>query len=148
MTDKECIALTREQQSRQVANDRFESLELISNRDLYDRYLAKCAQLALPVRVLFVESDYNAEIWQGELPEMNELGYEYCPIPIDDQIITDMDWYKPFSKYHSQLNEHGLFNSFEVAAEFAKDYEKAMHAEEIGDGEITAFIFRVSQTCE
>lgn len=143
--DSECMRLTREQCSREIENDLFISLEFISSRSLYERYLTKCVQMELPVRALLVESDYDTEIWEGTLPPVRLLGYEYCPIPIDNQIVTDMDWYKPFAEYRSKLNEYGLFCTYEDIADFVNDYKKAMDADEIGDGEIDAFICRVSQ---
>lgn len=143
--DGECMRLTREQRSRETEKEQFISMEFISSRSLYDRYLARCSQMELPVRALLVESDYDTEIWEGALPPARFLGYEYCPIPIDNQIVTDMDWYKPFAKYRSSLNEYGLFYTYEDIAAFVNDYQKAMNANEIGDGEMAAFICRVSQ---
>lgn len=144
-TDRECMRLTREQRSREIEKERFISMEFISNRSLYECYLTKCVQMNLPVRALLVESDYDTEIWEGTLPPARFLGYEYCPMPIDNQIVTDMDWYEPFAKYRSRLNEYGLFCKYEDIAAFVNDYQKAMNADEIGDGEMEAFICRVSQ---
>lgn len=145
LNDKESRKLTNEQQSKLVADNLYQILEFISNSDLYVRYLNKCNQKKIEIRVLFVESAYSDEIWGEELPEMEFLGYEYCPIPIDGQVITDMDWYEPFSDYWEKLNEYGLFDSYEDALEFAKVYDKAMEDGKVGDGEVDTYICRISR---
>ncbi len=148
INDDACRALTDEQQSYKVSENSYLILEFISNADLYQRYMQKCREMKLRVRVLFVESEYSAEIWNEEHPKTVFLGYEYCPVPIDDQVATDLDWYEPFSCYREKLNEHGLFNSYEDAENFVMEYHKAMEDGFIGDGEIQAYIFRVSEVID
>lgn len=145
INDSESRGLTNEQQSKMISNNLYQILEFISDSDLYVRYLKKCNEMKIEIRTLFVESEYLDEIWKGELPKMKFLGYEYCPIPIDEQVITDMDWYEPFSIFWNKLNEYGLFNSYEDALEFAKVYDKAVENAEVGDGEIDTYICRISQ---
>lgn len=142
-SDKDCIALTRQQQSKEFEPGLYISLEFISDADLYRRYTGKCAEMGIPIRSLFIESDYAMEIWQAPLPPMRFLGYEYSPLPLDVQIISDMEWYKPFEKYRTQLNEHGLFPSYACAAEFAKMYQSIAATGDVGDGLEDAFIFHV-----
>lgn len=145
LRDIESRRLTDEQLYRSVSDGLAVSLEFISNSDLYMRYLNKCKAMQIEVRALFIESAYSDEIWKDELPQMNVMGYEYCSIPIDEQIITDMDWYEPFSKYHNKLNQYGLFDSYEDALEFVQEYNVAMEEGHIGDGEMDAYICRVSE---
>ena len=121
------------------------SLEFKSNTDLDQRYTRKCAEMGVPIRSLFIESNYDMEIWQEPLPPMRFLGYEYSPMPLDVQIISDMEWYKPFEKYRLQLNKHGLFPSYECAVEFAKEYQSIAAIGEVGDELEDAIIFRVSE---
>ncbi|MBO5098382.1 MAG: hypothetical protein J6B96_08735 [Agathobacter sp.] len=143
--DVECRKLSNEQLSKEIEENRYVSLEYISNADLYTRYLKKCKELEIDVRVLFVESEYCDEIWKEELPKMKFLGYEYCSIPIDEQIITDMDWYEPFSCCRKKLNEYGLFDLYEDVLEFVNVYNKAVNEGEVGDGEMDAYICKVFQ---
>jgi len=145
--DKECRKLTSEQMWKQVSENEMLYLyrELISDGALLERYLKKCGEMGIDVRALFVESGYPNEIWQEEKPPMRFLGYEYCPFPIDEQIITNLDWYEPFAKFREMLNEYGLFNSYGDALAFVEAYRKAESDGEIGDGEIEAHICKVSE---
>lgn len=145
VNDNESRRITDEQQSRKISEDLYLSQEFISDEGLYIRYLKRCKALQIKVRALFIESGYSEEIWNDKLPKMKFLGYEYCPIPIDEQIITDMDWYKPFSEYWRKLNKYGLFDSYDKVVEFANEYNKAMNEGKIGDGEVDAYICRVSE---
>ena len=145
VNDVESRKLTNAQQSKKISENLYLSQEFISDTDLYKRYFEKCNELQIKVRVLFIESGYSEEIWEEKLPQMNFLGYEYCPIPIDEQIITDMDWYTPFSCYWDKLNEYGLFDSYDDVLSFVREYNKAMNDGVIGDGEMDAYICRISQ---
>lgn len=143
--DSESRSLTNEQQSKEISDNQYVSLEFISDIDLYERYVKRCIEMKIEIRALFIESDYSNEIWKGTLPQMNFLGYEYCPIPIDEQVITDLDWYEPFSKYWEKLNKYGLFDSYTDVIEFVNEYTQVFLDEKIGDGEMDAYICRVSQ---
>lgn len=141
--DEESKTLTREQQSKEIETSSYISLEFISNSDLYERYINKCKRLNLDFRVLFVESDYKNEIWSENIPELSFLGYEYCSIPIDEQIITDMDWYEPFKSHVNNLNENGLFKTRRDVEKFVEEYEAAFHEGKVGDGEVNNYICKV-----
>ena len=140
--------LTEETLSKRIDEYWFASLEFISNPDLCNRYIRHCTAMNLKVRALFIESNYSNEIWTGPLPKMELMGYEYCPIPIDEQIITDLDWYRPFFRFHSLLNKFGLFRTYADAELFAGVYNEAFLAGKVGDGEMNSYIFRVSRICE
>ena len=142
-SDRESKILTYEQQTRQIAKNKYLSLDFITNSDLFERYVKKCKEMDIPIRTLFIESSYEKELWDGELPEKEFIGYEYCPLPIDEQIITDMDWYTPFIKYHKKLNQHGLFDEYDIVQEFAYDYSKAFDQGMVGDGNMDAYICKV-----
>ena len=145
LKDEVSQKLTDEQRVKRIDEYWSVSLEFISNLDLYNRYIRHCAAMNVPIRALFVESDYSAEIWTGALPKTEFMGYEYCPMPIDDQVATDMDWYEPFFKFRKLLNEFGLFRSYKDVETFVKFYNEEFLAERIGDGEMDAYICRVSQ---
>ena len=141
--DEECLSLSEEHCHIKTDDNMYIILEFISNPDLYERYLNKCKKLGIGVRVLFLESEYDCEIWQGGELEMEFLGYEYCPVCVDDQVITDIDWYKPFEAYKKRLNKYGLFDTYEEAVAFVADYKKAEESGDIGDGGFDGFIFKV-----
>ena len=141
--DNESRHLTNEQRTRMVAGGKYLNLEFITSLDLYERYMRKCAEMNIPTRALFIESEYAGEVWNGVLPEKIFIGYEYCSIPIDEQIITDMDWYLPFSRYQKDLNEYGLFDTYTAVEDFVREYNQAFNAGKVGDGEIDAYICKV-----
>lgn len=139
----ECVKLSEKQQFRKVDKTLYQSLEFITDYDFLEEYLLCCKKYNITTRLLFVESIYNLEVFNDILPPMKFLGYELCPIPIDEQIVTDLDWYPQFSKYHCKLNEFGLFSSYREILRFKKDYEKECIRNSIGDGISSYFIFKV-----
>ena len=139
--------LSDETQFKRIDEYWSSSLELISDPDLYNRYIRHCTAMNVKFRALFMESNYSDEFWTGALPNMEFMGYEYCPIPIDEQIITDLDWYKPFFRFHKLLNHFGLFRTYADAEMFAKAYNEAFLAGKVGDGEMDSYIIRVSRIC-
>ena len=147
LQDEVSQKLTKEQLSKQVDDYWSVSQEFISDPDLYGRYIKHCAAMNVPIRALFIESDYADEIWASALPKMEFMGYEYSPIPFDDQVSTDMEWYQPFFKFRNLLNEFGLFRSYEDAERFVKFYNEEFLARRIGDGEMDAYICKVSRIC-
>ena len=97
----------------------------------------------------FGDTDYSLPqssptIQQSELPQLKFLGYEYSPIPWDDQVVTDFNWYNPLHQFIPKLNCNGLFNSIEEVAAFKKVYDVAVNNGDIGDN-VEAYICRVSE---
>lgn len=137
--------LTDEQQSKKIADNQYQSLEFISDLDLLKRYVCCCLKHKINIRILLVESFYSCEVCKEPPFETDFLGYEYCPIPIDEQIVTDLDWYEPLSKFWLKLNKNGLFNTYVDALDFKNAYDSAYNNNEIGDGEMEAYICRVSE---
>ena len=142
-TDEESRKLTDLQLFIKTENEPRIVNEFITDPGLFRRYTDKCVELQIACRVLLIESDYAGEKWEGSLPNRKVLGYEYCPIPIDEQIITDMDWYRGFAKYWPKLNPYGLFDTYEEIARFVVEYNRAFTAHEVGDGPMDAYICRV-----
>ena len=128
---------------QRVSHNQYTIFEFISNYEALKQYVEYCAQLEIKIRALFVRSQYSKEVWQETLPQMNLIGYEYCPLPIDDQIITDLDWYEPLSKFKKRLNSVGLFDEYEQVLEFKSAYDHEFNSGKIGDGEMDAFVFEV-----
>lgn len=120
-------------------------LEFISDSSLLFRYIVECQRHNIPIRLLFVESDYAQEVWTAPIPPMKCIGYEYNTIPLDSQIITDLAWYGPFSAFLKHTNPYGLFPSMEEVRSFKNAYDQAFAQGEIGDGGMETHIFRLSE---
>lgn len=129
---------------RQLNNEMM-TQEFITEPDLLKHCVTACQECGIPIRLLFVESGYDGEIWQGHDVQKTLLGYEYNTVPIDDQIITDLEWYEPLSEFWQYLNKDGLFPTEEIAYRFKKEYDKAFQSRQIGDGDMDAFMFRISE---
>ena len=143
-SDELSRSLVKRQQSRRCADGKNVVLEFISERNLLEQYLFACQTKSIPIRLLFVESFYRDELWNSPVPDRDVLGFEYCPIPIDEQIISDIDWYPPLRCFWAKLNTFGLFNSYQEAKSFQKIYDKLVSSNQIGDGIENAYIMRVS----
>lgn len=146
--DPECLALTKEVFSKETNDGYYIQTEFMSSMELVNRYLRCCKKHRIPVRALFIESDYTDEIWTDTIPDMKFLGFEYCSLPFDNQIITDMDWSPCLSGFRSKLNANGLFDSFADAEAFREAYLKRMSEGMIGDGDMDAYIMRVSEVSQ
>ena len=142
--DSEARNLSKKVFSRKVAHDAYIINEFITDPFLLISYVGVCQKRQIPLQLLFVESSYGREIWQGIDPPRIFWGYEYNSIPIDNQIITDLAWYPPFADFWPKLNEHGLFPSLESVMLFKRTYDRAFMDGKIGDGDMDAYIFRLS----
>ena len=143
INDDESKRLTREQQNIRIIDNRIVCSDLITDIDLLTEYVRKCEKLNLRIRLLFINSLYSSEEWFAELPQMTFIGYEYCPFPIDEQIVTDLNWFKPLFKFHNKLNEYGLFKSLDSINSFIKEYNKFYLSGVIGDGDIESYVCEV-----
>ena len=141
--DPECQKLNDEATKIRFSDGYSTFLEFIPNLDILYRYLIKCKDLNLGVRLLYIESDYPDEVCDYDFEDKKFLGYEYCEIPFDSQVITDFDWYEPLHKYYDLLNEYGLFNTLEDAKKFQAAYDDAFQKGYIGDGDMDTFIFKI-----
>ena len=121
-------------------------LEFISDRNLLEEYVDECIKQGIETRCLLIESDYHGEhlLFPNEVPVSHVLGYELCTVPLDNQIVTDLDWFQPLFKFHSSLNQFGLFDDLDKAKEFEAEYNKYYQRGTIGDNFEYATIFRVS----
>lgn len=143
-TDELSRSLSKKQQSRRCSDGKYERLEFISDPILLEQYLSVCQSKNIPVRVLFVESRYEQELWIDSTPDRVILGFEYCPLPVDEQIISDVDWYPPLKNFWTNLNSYGLFSSYQDAQLFQNSYDKYVSTDQIGDGIERAYIMRIS----
>ena len=140
-TDQESRKLSHAAEWQKTPDKMFVSLEFISDPGILFQYIQACRVRNIPIRLLFIESDYSEEVWTGPEMPKNFLGYEYNTIPIDNQIITDISWYTPFSVFRKGLNSWGLFPTMDDALLFKSAYDRAMAQGEIGDGEMETHIF-------
>ena len=145
VNDIACKLITKEVYSKELDDGFYQSLEFISNKNLLQRYINLCKRHDIPIRALFVESQYPFEQWTEEKPDCKFIGYEYCEIPFDSQIITDFSLYTPLHCFYDKLNEFGLFDTIEEAKEFKSKYDKEFDEGNIGDGEMDSFICRISE---
>ena len=140
-SDRESQELSKEAEWRVISEHKYALKEFISDPDILIRYIKTCQKRNIPIRLLFVESDYNEEVWRGpEIPK-RFLGYEYNTIPIDNQIITDFSWYRPLSPFIKHVNPWGLFSSLDDVMRFKNAYDSAFENGEIGDGDMETHIF-------
>lgn len=143
INNKICKKLTDLQSTKIDVDGYHQFLEFISNKNLYEDYINGCFENKINIRILFCESTYKKEVFSDSLPKMKFLGYEYCPIPLDEQIITDLDCFELFKMHKSKLNKFGLFNTFDDVLLFKKAYDEFVVNEIIGDGLECSYIFKV-----
>ena len=141
--DPECQKIYDEATWKRLDDEYSILLQFIPNLDILYRYLIKCKELNIGIRLLYVESDYPDEVCDYDFEDKKFLGYEYCEIPFDSQVITDFDWYEPLHKYYDLLNEYGLFNTLEDAEKFKAAYDDAFQKGYIGDGDMDTYVFKL-----
>lgn len=93
-------------------------LWVISDENLYREYLARCEELDIKTRVLFIESTRREPCWAGEMPVIHTLGYEVVNPNLGE---VGLCWYlnqEQFKPFAEKLNEHGLFDDYETAKAF------------------------------
>ena len=143
--DSDCKSISGEVFHKECDDGCYQILEFISDKDLFIRYVNLCKKHNVPIRALFIESEYAFEHWTEDKPACKFIGYEYCEIPFDSQIITDFSWYTPLHCFLNKLNSYGLFDSIDEAKAFKKKYDEEFDKGNIGDGEMDTFICRVSE---
>ncbi len=138
--------LAKRQQTRTLG-EQLEMLEFISDKSLLKEYCKACIEYRISIRLLFLESLYDNEIWSTCNPEGRCIGYECCPIPIDYQIMSDLDWVNELSEYVNKVNSFGLFNTYEDAVNFKSKYSDLINTKGIGDGLLPEdiYIFRIKE---
>ena len=141
LPDRESRELSKAATWREVSPGMYQMLEFISDTDILLRYLEACREREIPIRLLFAQSDYSQEVWTGPDIPKRCIGFEYSPIPIDNQIIGDLYYYEPMAPFLKRLNSYGLFFTREEAAAFKIAYDRAFAAGIIGDGDMEAHIF-------
>lgn len=129
-------ALSKEYQWEPVnvdGEDRFLWKQCVFDPTLAVRYVARCKEIGKPVRVLFLESDYPDEEWQGEIPEKRLLGYEVFLLPWGVMVYHDLLFSPLLREYRKKLNENFLFATLEEAQSFMSFYKEQLIAGAVGD---------------
>lgn len=141
LSDRESNKLSREAEWRMTSDQKYMSLEFISEPSILFRYIKACQNYDIPIRILFVESDYCEEEWTGiDIPK-RFLGYEYNTIPMDNQIITDFSWHPLLLPFWERVNSWGLFPSMFDVTLFKNAYDLLFDQKVIGDGDVNTYIF-------
>ena len=143
INDPECKRISDEVFSKKLDDGYYQILEFISDEELFKRYVRLCKKHNVEIRALFIESEYSFEMWEGDMPPCRFIGYEYCEIPFDSQMITDFAWHEPLLAFCDRLNEYGLFDSLADAESYKRKYDEEFEKGVIGDGEMDTFICRV-----
>ena len=143
INDDECKELTKNLFSVKDKDGFYYEINFITDFDFAQRYINVCWKYNLPIRVLFIESTYFSEIWKGTIPVKTFLGFEYCEIPFDSQVITDLNCFDLFQKSITKLNSNGLFENTDDVLEFQNEYDIALQNNLIGDGDMDTFICKV-----
>ena len=141
LPDRESRELSKAATWLEVSPGMYQMLEFISDPDILLRYLKACREREIPIRLLFAQSDYSQEVWTGPDIPKQCIGFEYSPIPIDNQIIGDLYYYEPMAPFLKRLNSYGLFFTQEEAAQFKNAYDRAFAEGTIGDGDMETHIF-------
>lgn len=146
LSGERCEHLSDRQMFKKEIRGAVRQLEFISEKSLFNEYLSECLKQGLKTRILSVESEYKEEIYPKAMssPRFKVIGYEYSPIPLDIQIVSDLDWFNPLFRYHKWLNRYGLFASYKDASRFMRDYNHYLEQGLVGDGLQEAYIFRVA----
>lgn len=137
-------ALSKEYQWEPVNIDgepHFVWKQCVFDPSLAVRYVARCKEIGKPVRVLFLESDYPGEDWQGEIPEKKFLGYEVFLLPWSVMVYHDLLYREHLADYAGQLNENFLFPKLEEAERFAAFYKEQLIAGAVGDEDAPEDVF-------
>ena len=141
--DAESKSLNDEVPFKKLGDGSYQQTEFIKTLDLARRYISCCDSHNIQTRALFIKSNCVVDGWIGTLPDMTSIGYEYCEIPFDSQIITDFDWYLPLRKNQKKLNKYGLFDTLDDVLQFKNDYDKEFRDGNIGDGEMSPFVCHI-----
>lgn len=137
-------ALSKEYQWEPVnvdGEDRFLWKQCVFDPTLAVRYVARCKEIGKPVRVLFLESDYPDEEWQGEIPEKRLLGYEVFLLPWGVMVYHDLLFSPLLREYREKLNENFLFATLEEAQSFLSFYKEQLIAGAVGDDDVPEDVF-------
>ena len=141
--DPNCKKASEQAFHKKLDDGYYQILEFISDEELFTRYVRLCKKHTVPIRALFIESESPFEQWKSDLPSCFFIGYEYCEIPFDSQMITDFSYHEPLFAFYDKLNGYGLFNNLSDAKSYKRKYNEELEKGAIGDGEMDAFICKV-----
>ena len=148
-TDSSFDIINREIMFSKPDNDGLsQKYEFIHNSTLTRRYIALCHEHGIIMRYLFIQSEYNNEIWDSAVPDGEFLGYEVCEIPLDFYTYSDIFCNARYNNYIQILNKNGLFSSENDAADFKRKYERDLVAGIVGDGDVNLYVCKLYEVSE
>jgi len=124
-------------------------LDVIPTYDLFMRSVKHYLQLNIPIRILFIESEFDKPEWVGSVPKMNFLGYEYgsCEISRDPTMVYELEnnIHPKFKNITKKLNKYFLFENYENILEYVK-IRNDLISEGFGlENENPYYIMRISE---
>lgn len=141
--NRECREIEHRHLFRDLGDGFSQYLNFVDNQAFLDEYLALCKKYNKPYRLLFVYSNWNAQIWSDPLPPMKLLGYEYCELPWELSCLLELAENPLFEQYRAKLNADGLFDTYEDAADFGVLYSSLLKEDKVGDGDACLFVCAV-----
>lgn len=145
-SDPVCRELSKKQSWRKISDNLFQLLEFISDEELLKQYVEACHGKSIPVRCLYIESDYEDEICQEKPQNIRFIGYEVTEIPFSDMTLCDLAINERFENYRQLLNENGLFANEGDAFKFKTEYKALLEQDLVGDGNVDVFVCAVYET--
>lgn len=145
-SDPVCRELSEKQSWRKISDNLFQLLEFISDEELLKQYVEACHGKSIPVRCLYIESDYEDEICQEKPQNIRFIGYEVTEIPFSNMTLCDLAINERFENYRQLLNENGLFANEGDAFKFKTEYKALLDQDLVGDGNVDVFVCAVYET--
>lgn len=146
INDPECREITDKISSIKDSEGYHIETYFIEEKSILQSYLNICNYHNIKTRVLYVNMLQNRNNIKQHIENALFLGYECITLPVDDQIVSDLDYYGDhFPSIIPQLNECGLFDSISDAKLFLNEYKKYCDTGELGDDIGDIYIFEVWQ---
>ena len=121
----------------------YQILEFISDKSLLKPYIEACYMKNISVRCLFVESDFDEELYPTRPEFVSIVGYEVSEIPFSDMTLYDLYYNERFENYRALLNENGLFSNERDAYKFKTEYKALLEQDLVGDGNVDVYVCAV-----
>jgi len=123
-------------------------LDVIPTYDLLKRSVNHYLHFNIPIRILFIESEFDKPEWVGYIPKMKFIGYELGSSEITDPtMIYEIEHcvHPEFEKFANKLNENGLFNEYETISEYENIRNRLLSEGVDIENENPYYIMRISE---
>ena len=119
---------------------------IINSEQLFLRCVSQCNRLKIPVRILFIESENNENVWNDNQNfTMNFLGYEYTKKNFEPNFTFYLDTKPSLERYQRKLNKYGLFDDIAVLKEAIDEFKNVITDLDFDDFIEDFSIIKVSQ---